>query len=277
MVIGKIERNDYPRETFSYCFGKAGARIIGGNVAPLVNRDDLTEAAAEQVIAAAAQVYRTSLNQNSRVVRPVYHLMLSLPPHESLSDPQFSQLGDRYLAGLVLSSADRAVLENPDTFSQSVDQFLEQELSRYQYAQVLHTDRDHLHLHQIVGRANLLDGRAISTSYDFCRSQSVLRYLEAEFGLERLPCSWETHNIPERAMTEPFNPIQQSIDAALALQPTLAEFIQQLQQQGMMVQKRKGQLLLTIGEVSETTSLVELKCRGLQLPDRRKPQNQLEL
>ncbi len=67
---------------------KAKAKIIGGN---------MIGQTPNQLVAQ----FMGSRNLNPKVKEPCYHLMLSLPHHETLSDEQFASLGERHFATVV--------------------------------------------------------------------------------------------------------------------------------------------------------------------------------
>jgi len=47
-----------------------------------------------------------------------------------------------------------------------------------------HTDQDHDHIHIVASRIRLIDGKTISDSWDYRRSESVIRGLEKAYQLE---------------------------------------------------------------------------------------------
>lgn len=190
-MIGKLMVNDSFAATFGYCFDKAEAVVLGGNVAPWMNRVDMTSRQAEDFISATSQIYDLSRSQNRRVKRPVYHIALSLPYEDSLTDEQWSDLGDRYLAGLILSSREPSLLETPEQMHSRMNRFIEDELPQYQYAIVQHNDQEHRHVHLVCSRINLETGKAINRDFDHYRSQKIIRLLEAHYGLQAQPNSWE--------------------------------------------------------------------------------------
>jgi hypothetical protein len=260
VVISKIWLRDSASNTFNYCFRKSGARIIGGNVAPLVNRADLSDSEAAQLMQEVATIFKVGLSQNPTITHPVYHISLALPPCEHLSDADFSRLSDRYLAGFIRSGFDRSILENHQAFSEAIENPLDI-LSTYQFAQVLHTDRDHLHAHQIVMRPSLLDRRVIPSSFDRYRSQSILRYLEEEFGLEVQPSSWE-----------PETRLKRILEGAVNTEIS-SDFLQYLQVHGVSVQRKKNRLIYTLDDTpfqdsdcGDAYTLQGLKAKGFDIP-----------
>ncbi|WP_446421809.1 relaxase/mobilization nuclease domain-containing protein [Coleofasciculus sp.] len=126
-----------------------------------------------------------------------------------------------------------------------------------QYVIARHHDTDHEHIHIIANRIKL-DGSVVPDSYDYLRSQVVIRQLEQEFGLEPTPCSSEkvanavrakgieATVTDKKALTqrqihhESGNPtvkeqLQKKIDEASRDKPTMTQLIGRLQRQGVKV------------------------------------------
>jgi|GEM_PF-4397981 len=165
-MIGKVRQNDSFRATAGYVLGKPGARIIGGNMVG----SSLDELAAE---------FCLSRDLKPMLKRPVGHLMLSLPHHESLSDEPLVDLGDRYLQGMGF------------------------DLDEHQYVMVRHIDRQHEHVHIIASRINVLSGLVADDSFERYRSQAVVRGLERDFNLTPVLSSWEVgRRSPTRGQRE---------------------------------------------------------------------------
>ena len=87
-MIAKTKANSSFRGTTKYVVEKAKAKIIGGNMIGQTTN---------QLVAQ----FMVSRNLNPKVKEPCYHLMLSLPHHETLSDEQFASLGERHFATVV--------------------------------------------------------------------------------------------------------------------------------------------------------------------------------
>ncbi len=108
---------------------KAKAKIIGGNMIGQTTN---------QLVAQ----FMGSRNLNPKVKEPCYHLMLSLPHHETYRDEQFASLGERHFAYLVVLSqltGDKAKLTNPalrlseGELNEGVDKFLSEEIHQYSF------------------------------------------------------------------------------------------------------------------------------------------------
>jgi hypothetical protein len=147
-----------------------------------------------------------------------YHTSLNFPPNENLGDEQMILIANEYLN------------------SMGFDQ--------HQYAIFRHFDADHPHLHILVNRIGY-DGKVVTDSKDYQRSEQVLRDLEKQHGLTEVISS---RHAQERAMTknelemmkrtdEPSvkMKLQVIIKNALSQKPDAAQFIQQLEEQGINV------------------------------------------
>ncbi|RAW01092.1 relaxase/mobilization nuclease domain-containing protein [Pseudochryseolinea flava] len=85
-----------------------------------------------------------------------YHTSINFPPHENISNEFMKQIANDYLKG--------------NGFDQ------------HQYIMFRHHDSSHPHLHLLVNRIGY-DGRVLSDSNDFARSEKVLRALETKYNL----------------------------------------------------------------------------------------------
>ncbi len=112
-----------------------------------------------------------------RMMRPnlqkyFYHTSINFPPSEDLSNQMMTQIGHDYL--------------NANGFTQ------------HQFIMFRHKDADHPHLHILVNRIGY-DGKVLSDSNDYQRSEGILRKLEVKYNLMRVTPSKE---VKERAMTK---------------------------------------------------------------------------
>jgi len=89
--------------------------------------------------------------------------------HEHLDSDEYVELAHRWLKGM---------------------EFLGEELSCSQYLIARHHDTLHEHIHIIASRIRM-DGSVVSDSWDYRRSEVIVRQLEKEFNLEATPCSNE--------------------------------------------------------------------------------------
>ena len=102
--------------------------------------------------------------QMVRVLRPnlqkfFYHTSINFPPHERISNELMKQVAHDYLQG--------------NGFNQ------------HQFIIFRHHDANHPHLHILVNRIGY-DGKVLSDSNDFARSEKVLRELEKKYNLTQV-------------------------------------------------------------------------------------------
>jgi len=147
-----------------------------------------------------------------------YHTSLNFPPNENLGDEQMNMIANEYLNNM------------------GFDQ--------HQFAIFRHFDADHPHLHILVNRIGY-DGKVVSDSKDYQRSEQILRRLEKQHGLTEVISSRQAQ---ERAMTknelelmkrtdEPSvkMKLQVVIKNVLSQKPDAEQFIKQLEAQGINI------------------------------------------
>jgi hypothetical protein len=121
------------------------------------------------------------------------------------------------------------------------------EFDNNQYAVVKHSDTEHDHIHIVASRI-CLDGGVVDDSWDYYKSQEIIRQLEQNYNLETVTPSWETD---KRAQTTGEHRYLQSkgnksvrvqlqdlIDEVTQDNPSMPEFVERLQQQGVEMQVR---------------------------------------
>ncbi|WP_443096395.1 relaxase/mobilization nuclease domain-containing protein [Sphaerospermopsis reniformis] len=188
----------------------------------------------------AARRFRPNLQ------RACAHVILSIPHrdvchnkgeyHEHLEDEQYTKIAQHWLKAM---------------------KFLGEELNQSQYVVARHHDTNHEHIHIIASRIRM-NGSVVPDSWDYRRSEVILRQLEKEYGLEEVSCSSdrvaktvekigiETTISDRHAQTQKQKhhssnqpPITQLladiIDEATKDQPNVTQLIQRLQQQGVVV------------------------------------------
>ncbi|WP_016953826.1 relaxase/mobilization nuclease domain-containing protein [Anabaena sp. PCC 7108] len=189
----------------------------------------------------AARRFRPNLQ------RACAHVILSIPHrdvshdkgeyHEHLEDEQYTEIAQHWLKSM---------------------KFLGEELNQSQYVVARHHDTNHEHIHIIASRIRM-NGSVVPDSWDYRRSEVILRKLEKEYGLEAVSCSsdrvaqtvqkesgfettvsnrqGQTQKQKHHSSNQP--PITQLladiIDAATKDQPTVTQLIQRLQQQSVVV------------------------------------------
>jgi hypothetical protein len=231
-MIGKVMHNSSFRATTRYVIEKNGATLIGGSVAG----DSVKELVAE---------FMWSNDLNPGLKHPVWHMSLSLPHDEHLSDEQFSDLATQYFAGMVLLADDHKLVADHDRFRQRRDEFVLDGLSAYQYLVARHSDQEHDHVHIVASRINLNTGNGVELWRDKTRNQKILRCLEVEYGLMPVQNSWEVGKksvtkgqLEKQATTGEASiqsRLQEMIEQAAIGQPAMPLLFERLMRQGVEV------------------------------------------
>ena len=210
-MIGKQIKGTGFRGCLNYVLGKKDAALIGGTMCGQTPE----ELAAEFAIA-------RQLRPNLKVA--VFHATLSVDSTEKLEDSE--ENNQRWLA--IAANYMKAM-----------------EFDNNQYAVVKHSDTEHDHIHIVASRIRL-DGSVVDDSWDYYKSQETIRQLERNYSLEAVTPSWE---IDKRAQTTGEHrqlkskgnksvrvQLQDLIDKVTQDNPSMPEFVEQLQQQGVEVQ-----------------------------------------
>lgn len=232
-MIAKQMKNESFRSTLKYVLEKEKAKLLDSNMGGKTP----TQLAKEF---GAARRLRPNLK------RVCGHIVLSIPHrdgnnpkgeyHEHLTDDQYIDIAQRWLKEM---------------------KFLGDGLHNSQYAIARHQDTDHEHIHIIASRIRM-DGTVVSDSWDYRRSEVVVRQLEKEFGLEPTPCSNErvAYKVKEKGIETTVSdsraPTQRQthhesgkptvkqrladiIDKVSQDKPTMTQLIGRLQRQGVKV------------------------------------------
>jgi hypothetical protein len=119
------------------------------------------------------------------------------------------------------------------------------EFDNNQYAVVKHSDTEHDHIHIVASRI-CLDGGVVDDSWDYYKSQETIRQLERNYNLETVTPSWETDKRAQttgehRQLKSQGNKsvrvqLQDLIDEVSQDNPSMPEFVERLQEQGIEVQ-----------------------------------------
>lgn len=127
----------------------------------------------------AIEKMRDSAIDSDRIIKPVWHAMLSLKPGESLTDEQWLEAVETYLADLGFG------LEN-------------------KWVAVLHGDTDHQHVHIVANRICMNEEfTVVKDSNERMRSCDSTSDIEDRFGLSKAPAPKETWGTPiSRAQLE---------------------------------------------------------------------------
>jgi hypothetical protein len=203
-LIGNQTKGRGFRGCLNYLLNKEKAELIGGNMIGVTPRELATE-------------FSLAYELNDKVSRPVYHASLSLPPGQRLSDEQWNDLAASYLERMGFTDN--------------------------QYIVVRHSDRDHDHIHIVASRVRL-DGTCVHDSWDYRRSEAILRSLEQQYNLEPVQPSWEVEKRGltkgqqlqhRRELQQELEPtpsvreqIQLAVDSAIADSTTTEQFLKRL-------------------------------------------------
>lgn len=218
-MIGKQEKGRSFRGCLKYVLEKPGAQFIGGNM--------LGESVNE--LAAEFNTVRQQLNPGLGVA--VYHAMLAVPAHERRTNAQWGAIAADYLQQMGFGKC--------------------------QYVVVRHTDEEHDHIHIVANRIQIPDGRTMSDSHDYRRSEDIIRSLERHYGLEPVTASYAQRDraattgevrkfekqqaqFEQGVRTLPPEPpirlvLQALISRLCADQPTMPELIDRLVNRGVEV------------------------------------------
>jgi hypothetical protein len=210
-MIGKQIKGTGFRGCLNYVLGKKDATLIGGTMCGQTPE----ELAAEFGIA-------RQLRPNLKVA--VFHATLSVDSTEKLEDSEEND--QRWLAI-------------------SANYMKAMEFDNNQSSVVKHSDTEHDHIHIVASRI-CLDGGVVDDSWDYYKSQETIRQLERNYSLETVTPSWETDKRAQttgehRQLKSKGNKsvrvqLQDLIDEVAQDNPTMPEFVERLQQQGVEVQ-----------------------------------------
>ena len=151
-MIGNQTKGKSFRGLLDYLESKENSSLIGGN---MFGRN-ASELASE---------FRISRQLNASAEKVVHHVSLSLTNGEQLDNDTWCELADKYMEAM-------GYTDN-------------------QYAIYRHKDRDHEHIHICASRISLDDGSITSDSWEYVRSEKIIRQLELEYNLQQAPSSRE--------------------------------------------------------------------------------------
>lgn len=202
-MIAKQVKGRGFRGALNYLLKKPEAELIGGNMLGETPR----ELAAE---------FSESRKLRPNLEKAVYHASLSLAPDEKFSDEKWREVAARYTKEMGFEGS--------------------------QYAVIRHKDTEHDHVHIVASRIRM-DGSAVSDSQDYKRSEKVIRSLEIEHGLVRVPNSRDVlRRAPTgdefRAALRTKTPssrmqLQGLIDHAIQGNPSVSDFFSRLETLGV--------------------------------------------
>ncbi|MHC5914694.1 MAG: relaxase/mobilization nuclease domain-containing protein [Nostoc sp.] len=217
-MIGNQTKGKSFRGLLDYLENKEQSSLIGGNMFGTNARE-------------LAREFRLSRQLNPEAEKVVHHVSLSLSPDEQLDNDTWCLVADKYIE--------------------------EMGYTANQYAIYRHSDRNHDHIHICASRISLDDGKITRDSWEYVRSEKIIRQLELEYGLQQTKSSKEKLNRApsygqqrriEREQLEYEHglrntPPQQSIktqlieliDRAIVDKPTMPRLVERLQLQGVEV------------------------------------------
>jgi Relaxase/Mobilisation nuclease domain len=208
-MIGKQFKRHSFRQVLGYVSGKEGAEYLGGNMSG-------------QTVAELTAEFRRSQELNPTVLQPAYHIALSLPHQDQLDETDWQVLAADYLERMGYGES--------------------------QYVLFRHADRDHDHVHLVASRIRLTDGKLVPDSWDYHRSQSILRQLEQEYQLTSPLSSWEVGDRPlNRGEVEKLErtgeksirqQLQEKLTVCAQQSQTLPEYLHYAQRAGIEIKLR---------------------------------------
>ncbi len=167
--------------------------------------------------------FNAQRKMNPDLTRAVWHTSISFKPEEAarLDAEKMKAIAQDWLKGM--------------------------NLEKTQYAVIRHTDTDHPHFHIIANRVGD-DGRAISDSHNYARSQKLLRQLEQKHGLTIVKEQKQRQslvNVPEPDRTR--IALRDQVRGLVASSRTLEELRQGARLKGISVEIRTNEAGLPIG------------------------------
>jgi hypothetical protein len=227
-MIGKHFKRQSVRPLLNYITRKEGSAYIGGNtVGTTVDELSLE--------------FKVSQWMNPKIEKPIYHISLSCPHHEHLDSATWEQFACDYIEKIGYKDC--------------------------QWAAYRHTDREHDHVHLVVSRIQMTDGKTVDASWDYYRSQQALRELEEAYELTPVESSWEVGDramsLKERKLYDQTGipsvrqQLQDTLKAIAQSSPTMSDFIEQVREAGI---EMKG-CLTPAGEFG-----LSYKLNGVALP-----------
>ncbi|MHC5771984.1 MAG: relaxase/mobilization nuclease domain-containing protein, partial [Nostoc sp.] len=217
-MIGKQTKGRGFRKLLDYLESREDAKLIGGNMSGRNARE-------------LAREFKLSRQLNSDADRVVYHVSLSAAKDDKLDDEKWSEIGDRYMKEMGFDANQFVIFRHHNT------------------------DDDHIHI--AASRIRMDTGLVVHDSWDYVRSEKVLRQIEHDYELvqvqgsreklNRTPSTGQIRRIrreqeeyssgkrdipPERIIKEQ---IQQTIDRASVDNPQMPTLIMRLQQASVSV------------------------------------------
>ncbi|MHC5748406.1 MAG: relaxase/mobilization nuclease domain-containing protein, partial [Nostoc sp.] len=215
-MIGNQTKGKSFRGLLDYLENKEESSLIGGNMFGTNARE-------------LAREFRLSRQLNPEAEKVVHHVSLSLSPGEQLDNDTWCEVADKYMNAMGYTAN--------------------------QYAIYRHSDRNHDHIHICASRISLDDGKITRDSWEYVRSEKIIRQLELEYGLQqtlnskeklsRAPSSGQQQRFEREQLeyeqgernTPPQQPIKtqliELIDRATVDKPTMPQLMERLQLLGI--------------------------------------------
>ncbi|MBD2186433.1 relaxase/mobilization nuclease domain-containing protein [Planktothrix sp. FACHB-1355] len=212
-MIGKQIKGKGFRGCLDYVLGKKGAYIIGGTMCG-------------QTAEALSTEFAITRQLKPHLKIAVFHATLSVDAKEKLdsdaeNDRRWCSIADDYMKAIGFDNN--------------------------QYVVAKHTDTEHDHIH-IIGSRIRFDGTVVDDSWDYYKSQEVIRSLEAKYSLETIAPSWESEKRAQTTAEYRKNrdsgqksvrvQLQSLIDECVASRSTMPELIERLQSEGVEIKIR---------------------------------------
>lgn len=215
--------NDPEDELPQVIYGNVGTSLLPGQIAAFAIADQMSD--------------RAELSH--RVVRPCYHMVLSVPQQDTLDRRDWHDLTRDFLEGMGLRDRQAVAYLHEDTTYPDG------------------TERPHVHIvANRVGR----NGKAIDTSWDYYRAQSVLRELEEQYDLTPEPSSWEVDR--RRDPSSQVQRLERLVQSGFQPDPTVR---QQLQDEIDEVRHSQSQWPDVVNTLEQKDIDVRLDERGWSL------------
>lgn len=217
-MIGKQTKGRGFRKLLDYLESREDAKLIGGNMSGRNARE-------------LAREFKLSRQLNSDADRVVYHVSLSAAKGDKLDDEKWGEIGDRYMKEMGFDANQFVIFRHHNT------------------------DDDHIHI--AASRIRMDTGLVVHDSWDYVRSEKVLRQIEIDYDLvqvqgsreklQRTPSTGQIRRIrreqeefsqgqrdspPQRIIKES---VQQTIDRASVDNPQMPTLIMRLQQASVSV------------------------------------------
>lgn len=204
MIAKQIKGRSF-RGVLNYLSSKAGAQHIGGNMVGKTPQQLSAEFACSQGL-------------NPKLGKAVYHVSLSVPAEETQSEKIWKAIAKDYLTGMGFKDCQHVVYR--------------------------HTDTGHDHIHVVASRTRFTDGSTVSDSWDYARSEKLVRELEKAYKLEpvvpkhsgdRSQTTGEFRQLQRTGEKSVREQLKQALKEAAADNPTMPQFVKRLLGAGVAV------------------------------------------